>query len=266
METNEATTYTGITKDWSLIWDLTSIDNPLAKNAIYFIKHQFSHLSNSGKTKYYRHIILNPQGEETEINVGKFTIKLGNEYWLSHQEEEKNEMANYIHYIKGVPPDKAKDIKIDFYYPTNLDLVYKFVSPRERLKDGGSAKYLFIQSVSPYGSKCCGIRITNTQTNSINIGRIDLSSADVPILFTMLCEELEQYNSIPDWRTKQLIDFMQPEINYIIKEIDNWNKDTLEEWYSYLDKFRNEFEFYLPFMKKRRLDIDEYLQLLESRK
>jgi hypothetical protein len=223
METNEATTYTGITKDWSLIWDLTSIDNPLAKNAIYFIKHQFSHLSNSGKTKYYRHIILNPQGEETEINV-------------------------------------------DFYYPTNLDLVYKFVSPRERLKDGGSAKYLFIQSVSPYGSKCCGIRITNTQTNSINIGRIDLSSADVPILFTMLCEELEQYNSIPDWRTKQLIDFMQPEINYIIKEIDNWNKDTLEEWYSYLDKFRNEFEFYLPFMKKRRLDIDEYLQLLESRK
>ncbi len=162
----------------------------------------------------------------------------------------------------GVRPDKAKEMKVDFYYPTNLDWIYRFSSPRR------NPRLNYICHKTPYyDSKCCIVKITDTETNVVSIGRVSIpiSSFEVYSEFVMLCKALKNCNSIDDWQAKQLIDFIQPEIDCLVKEIDNWDSSTRYNWKNYLEKFRTEFEFYLPFMKKRGVDIDEYLQLLESK-
>jgi hypothetical protein len=202
------------------------------------------------------------------ITVGNFSVKIGGEYWLAH--EENNSVSEYKHYIPNVHPDKAKDIKVDFYYPTDLDLIYKFKSPNNKSSSSLNFRYFLTKSINPYGSKCCNILITNLQTKATNIGRIVLSSGSISsnsisYFVADFCKDLENSNSIPDWRTKQLISFLQPEIDYLLKEINNLDYSKLTEWKEYLVKFKTEFDFYLPFMKKRGVDIAEYLQLLESK-
>jgi hypothetical protein len=267
MEQTPPTTYSVIYKDWTYKENLQETDLAKEQNILCFIQHSFAHFSKSGKTAYFSHQIQNINGQKTEIRIGNFVVNIGSEYWLGKEEYKNNaenifpDRVEYKHYIRGMSSEKVEKLKINFYYPHNLELEVNLKSPRGEV----SMAYLVSILSNPYGSKCCWLYITNVNTEATDVGRINLGSGTIAQLVCSLCKELENYNSIPDWRTKQLIDFIQPELDYLSQNIDSLDKDNLVKWKEYLNKFSSQFNFYLDFMKKRDVDIAEYLQLLENK-
>jgi hypothetical protein len=188
------------------------------------------------------------------------------EYWLKYDEDTDD----YTHF------NSYKNVNPSFIYPLNQEvkcmflgeIIYKFNGlsneEKEIIKkaDENSKSLVKLQNEMRWMGKCCSIKIS-TATGS-NEGRLFLRGG-FATTFVGFCKDLSLSENIPDWKAKQLVDILALHLEKLRAEINDLDQEDIKLACTDIENIAKKFNFYLLFMKKRGVDIAEYLQLLEGK-